>query len=71
MPFWTKLTVLLPLVTLTIPGACACFRRYSAGLIRPSLLCAYWSAIATMPANSGVADCPADPVLVGGAREHP
>jgi hypothetical protein len=50
-----KLTVLLPLVTSTIPGACSCLRRYSAGLIRLSLLCAYWSAIAAMPANSGVA----------------
>src|ERR1022692_1267863 len=53
-----KLTVLLPLVTSTIPGAWSCLRWYSAGLIRPSLLCPYWSAIATMPANSGI-------VLVG------
>ena len=54
-PSWVKVTVLLPAVMSTIPGACFLASWYSAGLSRPSRWCANWSAMATTPANSGVA----------------
>ena len=53
--FWTNVTVLLPEVTGTTPGAFAADSLYSVGLMTPSGCPATWSASATMPANSGVA----------------
>src|SRR5258707_9441128 len=56
LPPWGKETVLLPLVTSTMPAAApSADILYRAGLIRPSGCPATWPARATTPANSGVA----------------
>jgi len=55
VPPWLKVTVFVPVVMSTIPAAWCALSAYSAGLIRPRSCPATWSAIATTPANSGLA----------------
>ena len=52
-PSWTNATVLLPVVTSTIPGVPAS-SVYKGRVDQPERWPATWSASATMPANNGV-----------------